>query len=67
MRSLLTFGCDKIRVLPTNVGVGVDGRPVKDALAEKILTEEQVFQMFALEDNSAMLPCCGFSITPGSG
>jgi hypothetical protein len=31
VRSLLTFGCDKIRVLPTNVGVVVDGRPVKDA------------------------------------
>jgi len=51
VRSLLTFGCDKIRVLPTNVGVVVDGRPVKDALAERILTEEQVFRMFALEDN----------------
>lgn len=51
VRSLLAFGCDKIRVLPTNVGVVVDGRPVKDVLAERILSEEQVFRMFALETN----------------
>jgi len=49
VRSLLTFGCEKIRVLPTNVGSIIDSHPVKDVLAERILSEEQVFKMFAVE------------------
>jgi len=60
VRSLLTFDCDKIRALPTNVGVVVDGRPVKDCLAERILTEEQVFRMFALEENQRNLALLRF-------
>uniref|UniRef100_A0A832H200 Integrase n=1 Tax=Oscillatoriales cyanobacterium SpSt-402 TaxID=2282168 RepID=A0A832H200_9CYAN len=51
LRSLLTFGCEKVRMLPTNVGVVLGSEPVKNDLAQRILSEEQVFKMFALEEN----------------
>ncbi|MBI4739863.1 tyrosine-type recombinase/integrase [Candidatus Woesearchaeota archaeon] len=49
LRSLLTFGAEKVRMLPTNVGVVLESQKVKDDLAQRILSEEQVFKMFALE------------------
>lgn len=49
LRSLLTFGAEKVRMLPTNVGVILESCKVKDDLAQRILSEEQVFKMFALE------------------
>jgi integrase/recombinase XerD len=49
LRSLLTFGCEKVRMLPTNVGVILESHKVKNDLAQRILSEEQVFKMFALE------------------
>lgn len=57
VRSLLTFGAEKVRMLPTNVGVVIEGLPVKDALAQRILAEEQVFKLLALESEprNAML------------
>lgn len=51
LRSLLTFGCEKVRMLVTNVGAVLETMKVKDDLAQRILSEEQVFKMFALEDN----------------
>lgn len=51
LRSLLTFGCEKVRMLATNVGAVLETMKVKDDLAQRILSEEQVFRMFALEDN----------------
>lgn len=60
VRSLLTFGCEKIRVLPTNVGAILNGLPVKNCLAERILTEEQVFRILALEENQRNLALLRF-------
>jgi len=51
LRSLLTFGCEKVRMLPTNVGAVLETLKVKDDLAQRILSEEQVFKMFALEED----------------
>ncbi len=48
LRSLLTFGCEKVRMLPTNVGVVLGSEKVKNDLAQRILSEEQVFKMLAL-------------------
>lgn len=50
LRSLLTFGCEKVRMLVTNVGAVLETMKVKDDLAQRILSEEQVFKMFALEE-----------------
>lgn len=49
LRSLLTFGCEKVRMLTTNVGVVLGSEKVKNDLAQRILTEEQVFTMLAKE------------------
>ena len=49
LRSLLTFGAEKVRMLPTNVGSILESMKVRDDLAQRILSEEQVFKMFALE------------------
>ena len=51
LRSLLTFGCEKVRMLTTNVGLVLGSEKVANDLARRILTEEQVFKMFALETN----------------
>ena len=66
VRSLLTFGCEKIRVLPTNVGTVIDSRPVKDVLAQRILTEEQIFAMFAVETNPRNLALLKFLYYTGA-
>jgi len=60
VRSLLTFACEKIRALPTNVGSIVSLRPVKDVLAERILSEEQIFKMFVGETNPRNLALLKF-------
>jgi integrase/recombinase XerD len=52
VRSLLSFGCEKVRMLPTNVGAILGARPIKDDLAQRILTEDQVFQILETETNS---------------
>ena len=49
LRSLLTFGCEKVRMPTTNVGLVLGSEKVANDLARRILTEEQVFKMFALE------------------
>ena len=49
VRSLLTFGCERVRMLPTNVGAVMESYKVKDDLAQRILTEEEVFRIFTLE------------------
>lgn len=51
LRSLLTFGTEKVRMLVTNVGSVMQSQKVKDDLAQRILSEEQVFKMFALEED----------------
>jgi len=66
VRSLLTFGCEKIRVLPTNVGTVIDSRPVKDVLAQRILTEEQIFAMFAVEGSDRNLALLKFLYYTGA-
>jgi len=66
VRSLLTFGCEKIRALPTNVGSITSLRPVKNVLAERILSEEQIFKMFAAEGSDRNLALLKFLYYSGA-
>ncbi len=69
VRSLLTFGCEKVRMLPTNIGVILESQKVKDDLAARILSEEQVFRMFTLEPDERnrlilrLLYYCGLRVS----
>ncbi len=57
VKSLLSFGC-RIDYLPFNVGAPVRLPRLKDTIAERILAEEQVLKMLALEAkprNAALL------------
>ncbi len=51
MKSLLTFG-HKLGLFPVNVGLAVRSPKAKDTLNERILTEEEVQTMIALETNA---------------
>jgi len=51
VKSLLTFG-HKLGLLPVNVGLAVRSPKAKDTLNERILTEEEVQTMIALETNT---------------
>jgi len=48
LKSLLSFG-HRVGYLPFNVGASLDTPPVKNTLAERILTELEVMTMIALE------------------
>jgi integrase/recombinase XerD len=50
VKSLLAFG-HKIGYLPFDVGAPVEAPPVKNTLAERILSELEVMSMIALEQN----------------
>jgi integrase/recombinase XerD len=50
VKSLLTFG-HRVGYLVVNVGAAVSAPPVKQTLSERILTEEEVLRVIALEPN----------------
>lgn len=51
VKSLLTFG-NHIGVLPVNVGTPLKAPSIKNTLAERILSEEDVQRLISLEQNS---------------